>query len=434
MSDIFNNYAKIMEEQGLLKNAQRSSEAKTRPQGIDPEAIQMLYHVKPNGKDEKPIVEQAHPEPAYVAPAYDRMNGLVENVQERQNMMIEIMEDPQHGKLTQHRYVKANNELLQELIRVATYMDNKNQEDLMKLADSCASELTKEYELKKKAFLGPAAVAVGRLLLGSLGRKAIVRLMAGGQIAGWGATLAGVLSGVNQGINLSAGLIKDTKHLLEEIDDVLRPDFWEFSSDLTSDDRQMLLDLSKAARDIQSRGYNALKMRRALSKAIKNLSEGEDEKTSSKLVDNEYHESLKKFFEEHKEKLEDYLKNVELDYETLDGMQQAAEGTSGVLTRLWRQVVPTEIEDVEQATERLLKSLTQELDNTQKDLQRLEELASSNSELKTEAEKVKKESPEKDTELDLPEADLDQFIESLNPANETEVQTMPEAAADDESY
>jgi hypothetical protein len=143
MSDIFNSYAEIMADKGLVKIAQKDKEPKTRPQGIDLEAIEMLYGVKPNG-DEDHIVEQAHPEPVVVAPAYDRFNGLVENVIERQNMMAEIALKPNDGKLTHHRYIKANDELLNEVLKTAFLLDSRGHEDLMRLSDSCADRITKE--------------------------------------------------------------------------------------------------------------------------------------------------------------------------------------------------------------------------------------------------------------------------------------------------
>lgn len=395
MSDIFNEYAKIMEDQGLLKNAQRSSEAKTRPQGIDPEAIQMLYHVKPNGKDEKPIVEQAHPEPAYVAPAYDRMNGLVENVQERQNMMIEIMEDPQHGKLTQHRYVKANNELLQELIRVATYMDNKNQEDLMKLADSCAQNLT---DIKKEAFLP----AIGWL--------------AAAKAAGWIAAGLGAYTTLSNNLNLSAGLINDADALVSESKDVLSPEWYVVEDEgISAQVSRQVSQLVSLASKIKAKALEAHKMRHALTKTLSKVNDSVEQdtqvsdKSAEKLVTNDYHEILIKFFNEYQEKVSSFLEEVSVIKTNLKrsvDLHQGAGGFMGLLTELKRQVLPTHLQDVVMMAERLQKSLSEELAAVSDDLMALEGLKEANDE----TQKVAVEMTDQDA--DLPDVELSSLLET----------------------
>ena len=157
-SEIFDNYVDIARKQGLISEATDSA----RVGSDDLSTIELLYGVKPNGKDEKSIVEQAHPEPVVIAPAYDRLNGLVENVQERQNIIISIINKAPQAKLTQHRYAETQ-ELVDELIRVGFLMDNQDQHDLMKLADDCT-----EHLLKKQAILPLlAAIAGGLALIGT---------------------------------------------------------------------------------------------------------------------------------------------------------------------------------------------------------------------------------------------------------------------------
>lgn len=155
-SEIFESYAAIAQEQGLI------SEAKDDPRvgSDDLNVIELLYGVKPNGKDEKSMVEQAHPTSVIIAPSYDLLNGLVENVQERQNIMIQIINKAPQAKLTQHRY--AEKDLMEELIRLGFSMDNQNQMDLMKLADSCTEGLQKQAILP---LLG--AIAGGLALIGA---------------------------------------------------------------------------------------------------------------------------------------------------------------------------------------------------------------------------------------------------------------------------
>lgn len=142
MSEIFNKYASIAKEKGLIS----ISEDKPNPRydSKDLNEIEILYGIKPNGKDETDIIDQAHPESVIIAPSYDRLNGLVENVKERHNIMVGIVMKPQQGKLTQHRYAAARSELVDELIRIGFLMDNKNESSLCSLADSCSESLVKE--------------------------------------------------------------------------------------------------------------------------------------------------------------------------------------------------------------------------------------------------------------------------------------------------
>lgn len=156
-SEIFDKYAAIALEQGLLSEA---AEEKSRIGSDDISTIELLYGVKPNGKDEKNIIEQAHPEPVIIAPAYDRLNGLVENEIERRNIIMQIMNKPHQAKLTQHRY--AEQQLMSELVRIGFLMDNQDQFELMSLADACTEGL------QKKAILPLiGAISGGLALLGA---------------------------------------------------------------------------------------------------------------------------------------------------------------------------------------------------------------------------------------------------------------------------
>jgi hypothetical protein len=141
-SEIFNEFAKIAIKDGLITEAEEKETTNSNKDYDD--MIQMLYGIKPNG-DEKHIMEQAHPEsPVIIAPSYDRLNGLVENPLERQNVMVGIARRPTHGHLTQHRYASAHQGLTEELVRIGFTMDNKDQDELRILADSCSQRIVKE--------------------------------------------------------------------------------------------------------------------------------------------------------------------------------------------------------------------------------------------------------------------------------------------------
>lgn len=140
-SDIFDDYAKIALEQGLISEG--AEETNPRYDSKDLSTIEVMYNVKPNGKDEKNIIEQAHPEPCIIAPSYDKLNGLVENLQEQHNIMVGIVMKPHQAKLTQHRYAAAGDDLFNSLISLGFTLDNKDETELCKLADSCAERIQK---------------------------------------------------------------------------------------------------------------------------------------------------------------------------------------------------------------------------------------------------------------------------------------------------
>jgi hypothetical protein len=174
MSDVFEEYAKIAVAQGLVKEAglEKKAEEETNPRydSLDLDAIEMLYGVKPNGKeDEKHIVEQAHPEPAVVSPAYDRVNGLVENGLERQDVMHYIATKPNHGKHIQERYVKAHQDLVNEVIKAAFILDRDDEHELMVFADNCAECLTKSAGVFVPIAIGVAALLSAAGLINNFG-------------------------------------------------------------------------------------------------------------------------------------------------------------------------------------------------------------------------------------------------------------------------
>lgn len=139
-SEIFDTFAALALKQGLISEAAESP----RRGSDDISDIEALYGVKPNGsQDDKSIIEQAHPDMCVIAPAYDKLNGIVENLIERHNIMVGIVQKPEQAKLTQHRYASAKEDLLQELLRVGFIMDNNDEDELRVLADTCASDMTK---------------------------------------------------------------------------------------------------------------------------------------------------------------------------------------------------------------------------------------------------------------------------------------------------
>jgi hypothetical protein len=185
-SEIFDAYEKIAIESGLVSSDEElvkkaAEERKDSPAmkrykkspapragSDDISTIEALYGVKCDNtvNYEHNIFENAHPNAVIIGPAYDRMNGLIENPNERQNFIInQIMNKTPNGNLTQHRYAKE--ELLMELIRVANDLDARGNESLRKLADHCielvVAEEKKSPELTKFALFPLILAAAGVL-------------------------------------------------------------------------------------------------------------------------------------------------------------------------------------------------------------------------------------------------------------------------------
>lgn len=156
-SRIFEEYARIADEQGLIsdpvervktaksKTEEYFDEFSTRPSYKPREfsSSELLYGVDPNGK-QKHIMEQAHPEPVVLSPAYDKINGLVENNIERQNIIVNQLLEPNDGNINYKKL--AEQDLVYELIRIANHLDIKGEEQLRALADDCIEKLAIDKE------------------------------------------------------------------------------------------------------------------------------------------------------------------------------------------------------------------------------------------------------------------------------------------------
>lgn len=160
-SDIFEKYAELAEQRGLIsKKADLKDKLEKNPRwdSQDISAIELLYGVKPDApKDmqyEKNIAELAHPNAVIVAPAHDKLNGLFENINEQQNITINKLMKPTDGQLTGRKY--ASDELMRSLVRIANDMDNRNSDQLRTLADSCIEQLNKKAWVQVALITGVA--------------------------------------------------------------------------------------------------------------------------------------------------------------------------------------------------------------------------------------------------------------------------------------
>lgn len=214
-SEIFENYAKLALEKGIVKEASPKDKLEDNPRMSAQTAkiISSLYNTKPEmskGMDYKhTIMEVAHPDPVVIADSYDKLNGLVENNIERQNIMINLVTKPNRG-LTNHRK-HAEHELLMSLIRISNDLDNRDEHQLRKLSDSCIETLHKKAA-------GPAASAAAFLGL------------SGTTWVGISAALVGVLY-LQQHMNLpNEGFQRNHDNLIDELDDFLKESIGYFGT------------------------------------------------------------------------------------------------------------------------------------------------------------------------------------------------------------
>lgn len=169
--EIFNEYAKLMIEQGFIVEAEEKPKAKTR-NNLSDDAVRLLYGIEPESMyKDKTLLDDAHPEPCSVGNSYDPMNSIIENLNERQNIMTYIALKTPNGQLTQTRYLHTKAELINSLVRTAFALDNRDETDLMNLADSCCEKLSSSKEdIKKEAAVplllaaAPWVIAAGAIL------------------------------------------------------------------------------------------------------------------------------------------------------------------------------------------------------------------------------------------------------------------------------
>lgn len=170
-SEIFDSFVKIAQEKGMISNdsseAKKKIEQTGRAGSDDISTIEALYGVKPDtskGMDYKSnIMEAAHPNSVVVSPSYDKLNGLVENNIERQNILLNIVNKPVNGLETHHKY--AETQLLLSLVKIGDELDKLDSDELRILNDTCLSQLSNKG-LKKQAWVVPVIIGAASLLGG----------------------------------------------------------------------------------------------------------------------------------------------------------------------------------------------------------------------------------------------------------------------------
>src|ERR1700721_2916554 len=110
-SEVFDEFLKAAIEKGLVPKAEHTAKNTKSPRwdSLDISAIEALYGVKPDAPKEMDyehnIAEIAHPNSLVISPSYDKLNGLVPNVNEAQNIAMHILfKEPEIGSTNQKRY------------------------------------------------------------------------------------------------------------------------------------------------------------------------------------------------------------------------------------------------------------------------------------------------------------------------------------------
>lgn len=193
MLELFNKVAeenKIFDEPFIVLAEDESKKSSE----ID--AIELLYGKKKDIKSNEELLQEAHPETTVVNTSYDLMNSVVEDLHQRQSIMVDIANKNPRVLQTNFRYVKASEDLMQETTKLAFLLENKKQYNLMSAADGVTIELEK---------VAHPAAALGWFALKFIGTLA----------AGTG--VAALIANSNPN---SQGLQNDIKRAIKELIDV----------------------------------------------------------------------------------------------------------------------------------------------------------------------------------------------------------------------
>lgn len=231
-SDIFNSFAKIAKEKGLIepdkdfdktheKTKKEIYKNKYRADSLSIKDIEHLYNVKPPAPKDmeyiRNIIENAHKDPLMIADSYDKINGLIENQNERHDIIVNILSKVPNGLLTQHKY--AQKDLILSLVRLGNFLDTNNLDKLANLSDHCLQKLSKP--IKKEAFT----------------KQAFPFLIAGAVV------ILGVLYAQQHMADANEGFEQNHEKLMSELNDFLESnDNWGVGYQYTAEFKQTVSD------------------------------------------------------------------------------------------------------------------------------------------------------------------------------------------------
>jgi hypothetical protein len=393
-SDVFEEYARIAMEQGLISTAaeedskddskKESEKSKKEPKELS--SAEIFYGIK--NKPISELLEEAHPKTVVMGPSYDKFNGVVENLSQRSDMMQHIALKNPAILQTNHRYIKAHQDLLNETVKLGFYLDNSNNEKLMKLADYCTAFLNKTIENQEFFKSANPFFAAGAL----------------GMLTKWVAILAGaalVTGTVASNMYTSQGIKNDITNFTERLNK-LKSKYPEISkffhgyNEKLQELKAKIIKLEKIGKDLK------LKQLEVLKNTNKKVQERKFKELSKLIKANRIDEKIKSDSDQLVELLDNIIDHKSILIPTL----QEAKSEYSIpettfeqwMTRVKEQVVQSKEDDVVD----IMNTITEQAENYKQvietNLMNIEELAGKASEYSDEYQEEYSDEYEEDAE------------------------------------
>lgn len=190
------------EEESAAKKTLKETK---RVDSLSADDISKLYNLKVNKKGRN-IVEEAHPGVLVAFDSYDKLNGVLKNDNQKQDITINIIHRKQHAGLVNEKYA-AQSKLLSSLVKSANFLDARDPA-LALYADKIINDFDKQV-LQKEA-LAPAAGAAG--LFATMPAWSMIAIPA---------ALVGILYWQQHSDAAQLGFVQNTQRMIDEIDDIL---------------------------------------------------------------------------------------------------------------------------------------------------------------------------------------------------------------------
>lgn len=150
------------EEESAAKKTLKETK---RVDSLSADDISKLYNLKVNLKGRN-IVEEAHPDVLVAFDSYDKLNGVLKNDNQKQDITINIIHRKQHAGLVNEKYA-AQSKLLNSLVKTANFLDGKDP-TLVLYADKILTDFDKQVLQKEAALPVAAMLAIPAALIGIL--------------------------------------------------------------------------------------------------------------------------------------------------------------------------------------------------------------------------------------------------------------------------
>lgn len=175
------------------EDSKKALEADRRVDSLSAERISKLYNLDVNKKGRN-ITEEAHPDILAAFDSYDKLNGVLKNDNQKQDITINILLQKQTGALFSQK-LASEARLINSLVKTASYLDHADPV----LAMYCDKILVEfDNSLKKKA--AAPAIAAGFIIP---------------------AMIVGLMYWQQHSSAANLGLLENVKRMGKEIDDII---------------------------------------------------------------------------------------------------------------------------------------------------------------------------------------------------------------------